>query len=250
MQDDRLSTPARSCGCRTGVIREWVITRRKVEERRLQREDVLNADEIFLTNSWIGVMPVATLEGRPLGPRSVGPKLAAEFCRTPRGLLNEGSGAAKERRARNSSAARELCKQASRLLPAAWRLARACHRRRHHRVHPRRPPGRGGRPGLEFFKRQFPVAVLVHSFERGVGALRIALPRRSRLELLEADRAVVVAVEFLERFLGIRPSAATATSGPPGPPGGGPGGLSWPMESVPAKASALNVVINVFIRFV
>ena len=62
-----------------GVMREWVIKRRKVEERRLRREDIVNADEIFLTNSWLGVMPIATLEGRPLGPRRIGPKLAAEI---------------------------------------------------------------------------------------------------------------------------------------------------------------------------
>jgi branched-subunit amino acid aminotransferase/4-amino-4-deoxychorismate lyase len=76
---DRLCTPPRSSGARTGVIREWVMNRRKVEERRLRREEVVNADEIILTNSWIGVMPVATLEGRPLGPRGVGPRLAAEL---------------------------------------------------------------------------------------------------------------------------------------------------------------------------
>lgn len=80
VRDDRLSTPPRSTGARAGVIREWVIGRRKVEERRLRREDVVNADEIFLTSSWIGVMPVATLEGRPLGARSIGPKLAAELA--------------------------------------------------------------------------------------------------------------------------------------------------------------------------
>jgi branched-subunit amino acid aminotransferase/4-amino-4-deoxychorismate lyase len=77
---DRISTPARSSGARAGVVREWVIARRKVEERRLRREDATSADEIFLTNSWLGVQPVATLEGRPLGPRSVGPKLAAELA--------------------------------------------------------------------------------------------------------------------------------------------------------------------------
>ena len=77
---DRLSTPARSSGARAGVIREWVIARRKVEERRLRREDVTSADEIFLTNSWHGIQPVATLEGRPLGPRTIGPKLAAELA--------------------------------------------------------------------------------------------------------------------------------------------------------------------------
>jgi branched-subunit amino acid aminotransferase/4-amino-4-deoxychorismate lyase len=79
VRDDRIATPPRSSGARQGVIREWVIARRKVEERRLRREDVVNADEIFLTNSWLGVMPVATVEGRPLGHRSIGPKLAAEL---------------------------------------------------------------------------------------------------------------------------------------------------------------------------
>ena len=80
VHDDRISTSARSSGCRAGVIREWVCARRKVEERRLKREDVLSADEIFLTNSWIGVMPVATLEGRALGRRFIGPQLAAKFA--------------------------------------------------------------------------------------------------------------------------------------------------------------------------
>lgn len=79
LRDDRLATPPRSAGARPGVIREWVMQRRKVEERRLRREDVLQADEIFLTNSWIGIQPVATLEGRPLGPRRLAPKLAAEL---------------------------------------------------------------------------------------------------------------------------------------------------------------------------
>jgi branched-subunit amino acid aminotransferase/4-amino-4-deoxychorismate lyase len=79
VRDGRIATPSRSSGARAGVIREWVIARRKVEERRLRREDVVNADEIFLTNSWLGVMPVATVEGRPLGHRVIGPKLAAEL---------------------------------------------------------------------------------------------------------------------------------------------------------------------------
>lgn len=81
VKDSHVLTPSRGSGCRMGVIREWVIKRRKVEERRLRREDIVNADEIFLTNSWIGVMPIATLEGRALGPRSIGPRLAAELER-------------------------------------------------------------------------------------------------------------------------------------------------------------------------
>ncbi len=80
VKDERILTPSRKSGCRAGVVREWVIKRRKVEERRIRQQDAVNADEIFLTNSWLGVMPIATLEGRPLGPRSIGPKLAAEFA--------------------------------------------------------------------------------------------------------------------------------------------------------------------------
>ena len=80
VKDDRIFTPSRASGCRVGIMRDWVIKRRKVEERRIRREDVVNADEIFLTNSWIGVMPVATLEGRPLGPRTIGAKLAGELA--------------------------------------------------------------------------------------------------------------------------------------------------------------------------
>ena len=83
VHDHRISTPPRSSGARPGVIREWVIARRRVEERRLRREDVLTADEIFITNSWLGVMPVATVEGRPLGPRRLAPRLAAELTDRP-----------------------------------------------------------------------------------------------------------------------------------------------------------------------
>jgi len=79
VRDGQIYTPTRSSGCRNGVIREWVINRRKVVERRLRREDAVNADEIFLTNSWLGVMPIDTLEGRPLGLPAVGAKLAAEL---------------------------------------------------------------------------------------------------------------------------------------------------------------------------
>ena len=80
VRDGRILTPSRGSGCRAGVVREWVIKRRKVTERRIRHRDAVDADEIFLTNSWLGVMPIATLEGRPLGPRSIGPKLAAEFA--------------------------------------------------------------------------------------------------------------------------------------------------------------------------
>ena len=86
VKDERILTPSRASGCRAGVVREWIMKRRKVVERRIRQADVTKADEIFLTNSWLGVMPIATLEGRPLGPRSIGAKLAAEFAQRREGV--------------------------------------------------------------------------------------------------------------------------------------------------------------------
>jgi len=89
---NEIHTPGRAAGARAGVIRDWVIKRGGVRERRLRREDVLAADEIFLTNSWIGVQCVATVEGRPLGPRSVGPRLASALERRRAELTPESIG--------------------------------------------------------------------------------------------------------------------------------------------------------------
>jgi hypothetical protein len=80
VRDGKNLTRPRASGCRLGVVRDMGIKRRKSKSGRLRREDVVDADEIFLTNSWLGVMPIATLEGRPLGPRSIGPRLGDGFC--------------------------------------------------------------------------------------------------------------------------------------------------------------------------
>lgn len=68
-------TPAPTSGARRGVIRELVLQQITVEERSLFVNDARNADEIFLTNSWIGVMPVATVNGRELPSRAVAASL-------------------------------------------------------------------------------------------------------------------------------------------------------------------------------
>ncbi len=64
-------TPALHCGARAGVIRERVMQRVAVEECSLFIDDLRTADEIFITNSWIGVIPAASIHGRPLPSRAV-----------------------------------------------------------------------------------------------------------------------------------------------------------------------------------
>jgi len=74
----KVKTPALSTGARAGVVREWVMERLEVEEGLVTRAEVEEAEEIFLTSSWLGVMPGATLEERPLASRAVcGPLLEA-----------------------------------------------------------------------------------------------------------------------------------------------------------------------------
>jgi len=61
-----------------GVVRRWVMdvaASRNIEvvKRMLTIEDVLGADELFLTNSSWGVLPVVGMEDSTIGPGEVGP---------------------------------------------------------------------------------------------------------------------------------------------------------------------------------
>ena len=61
------------------VVREWMMQRREVEQSTLFREELEAADEIFLTSSWLGVMPAASLEGKPLASQSAARELLREY---------------------------------------------------------------------------------------------------------------------------------------------------------------------------
>jgi branched-chain amino acid aminotransferase len=80
--DGRVVTPPLSDGPLPGVTREVVIecaTRLAVpsEERSLTLQALAAADELFLTNSVVGVRPVATVAGRWHGASVPGPVTAA-----------------------------------------------------------------------------------------------------------------------------------------------------------------------------
>ena len=79
VRDGEIQTPALISGARNGVIREWVIQRRKVSECKLTRDNLREADALFLTSSWIGVMPVTALEERSLSVHAIATGLIREF---------------------------------------------------------------------------------------------------------------------------------------------------------------------------
>jgi len=59
---ERLFTPAHEAGCRQGVVRGFVLGRREVEVGHFSLDDLLAADEIFLTNSMRGIVSVHAVE--------------------------------------------------------------------------------------------------------------------------------------------------------------------------------------------
>jgi branched-subunit amino acid aminotransferase/4-amino-4-deoxychorismate lyase len=60
-------------------MREWVMERVEAAEALLTRSDVAGADEVFLTSSWLGIMPAASIEGRTLGERKVSGRLLEAY---------------------------------------------------------------------------------------------------------------------------------------------------------------------------
>jgi 4-amino-4-deoxychorismate lyase len=70
--DGNLVTPHLSSGARKGVVRDWVIQHYpvgKVMQRTLRWSDLDKVTECFLTSSWMGVVPVESLDTRPLSTK-------------------------------------------------------------------------------------------------------------------------------------------------------------------------------------
>jgi len=66
VQDGQLMTPPKSTGARAGVVREWVMNHFPVTEQIIHRASMEQIEEIFLTNSRIGIMSACELDGRKL----------------------------------------------------------------------------------------------------------------------------------------------------------------------------------------
>jgi branched-subunit amino acid aminotransferase/4-amino-4-deoxychorismate lyase len=73
--EGRVQTPGLGAGARAGVVREWVMQQIEAKETLITRADLAAAEEVFLTSSWLGIMPAASLEGRPLNDRKVSSQL-------------------------------------------------------------------------------------------------------------------------------------------------------------------------------
>ncbi|SDU21495.1 branched-chain amino acid aminotransferase/4-amino-4-deoxychorismate lyase [Verrucomicrobium sp. GAS474] len=80
----QIHTPALDCGCRNGAVRRWIFAQfsgkpGKIVEGYFPPSVLEEAEEIFLTNSWIGIRPVIRLDGWEISPGPVTRKLAGQY---------------------------------------------------------------------------------------------------------------------------------------------------------------------------
>ncbi|NQU95597.1 MAG: aminotransferase class IV [Candidatus Omnitrophica bacterium] len=79
IKEKRIITPCLKSGCLPGIIRAEVIRlskrflKKKVKEIFVKKQALLKADEVFLTNSTVGIMPVVEINGRTIGNGKPGP---------------------------------------------------------------------------------------------------------------------------------------------------------------------------------
>ena len=62
VKEDIIYTPPVSDGCVSGTMRGWVLNNEIVIEKSLSKKEILNADEIFITNAVRGIIPIKKVE--------------------------------------------------------------------------------------------------------------------------------------------------------------------------------------------
>lgn len=63
IKDNVIFTPDLSCGMLNGTIRKYIMDNYKVVEKVIYPNEIIDFDEMFLTNSLMGIMPVYSFEG-------------------------------------------------------------------------------------------------------------------------------------------------------------------------------------------
>lgn len=62
VKNNKIFTPKLECGLLNGIIRQWLIKDFDVEEKDIYIDEFENFNEVFLTNSLLGIMPVKNIE--------------------------------------------------------------------------------------------------------------------------------------------------------------------------------------------
>ncbi len=66
IKNNKIFTPDINQGLLPGIIRNFIVKRYNVIEKKITLEELFNADEIFITNSILGIMKISKIENKIL----------------------------------------------------------------------------------------------------------------------------------------------------------------------------------------
>lgn len=78
-KNGKLYTPKKECGLLPGVMRRYVISQAEVEETVIMPEQVPGFEECFVTNSLVGIMPVASMGRYQFPKREMADRLRSQY---------------------------------------------------------------------------------------------------------------------------------------------------------------------------
>lgn len=81
IKDKEIVTPSKACGLLPGIIREYLIETCQVQEKRILPEEILDYDEMFLTNSLLGIMPVKNIGDHSFKSMELSRKIFKNFMK-------------------------------------------------------------------------------------------------------------------------------------------------------------------------
>ena len=85
---DKIYTPKLFCGLLNGIVRQYIVSNYDVIEKEIDLEFLNNADEIFLTNSLFGIMPVNNLEKKVFKSQEISKEILNSYKKYAKNLYN------------------------------------------------------------------------------------------------------------------------------------------------------------------
>ncbi len=79
IKGEKIYTPTVGSGILPGVMRDYIIKTYSVIEKEIKLDEIAAYDEMFLTNSLMGIMPVRMFENYAFATMECGQKLAREY---------------------------------------------------------------------------------------------------------------------------------------------------------------------------
>lgn len=71
IKGNKIYTPKVECGLLPGVVRNFIINEFNVIEKEILLDDLLNADEVFVTNSLLGIMGISKIEDKSFSENKI-----------------------------------------------------------------------------------------------------------------------------------------------------------------------------------